>query len=321
MPRRIPRNSKSRGYIESLIGGRLENQDSAGAVQTPLGLAVVVCDGMGGTHGGGIASKTAVQTVINDLITASPEDSPQVVLENAIKHANACILEKGNNCSELNGMGTTITAIILHRLYAVVAHVGDSRVYQLRGRNKVFRTTDHSQVFKYVSEGIITEEQARTSAYSNVILRALGIGNEVDVEIALLPYVYGDRFVLCTDGFWGAMPEKEFIHRLTEPGDIYDNLKDLSNEIDCIGKKNGGNHDNLTAALVVIKSESKTKIKMTKAVKVIIASLSALLLLSIALNIMFISGKSQRQSPESIEVINHNQDTTQVTHADSTTKS
>lgn len=91
--------------------------------------------------------------------------------------------------------------------FATIAHVGDSRVYQFRGRTKIFRTFDHSMVFDLVKQKVITEEQARLSAQSNVITRALGIKPDLEVEILERPFEAGDRFLLCTDGIHGSIEE------------------------------------------------------------------------------------------------------------------
>lgn len=270
-------------FIESSIGGRSENQDFASGAETPIGTVIVVCDGMGGMNGGSTASRLAVQTVIDDLKSAGPDASPSEALRNAVIHANEVVVTEAANKVELAGMGTTLTAVIINDDCATVAYVGDSRVYQLRGRNKVFRTFDHSFVFESVRIGIITEEQARLSSQSNIILRALGIKPEIEVDIYELPYLPGDRFLLCTDGFWGAMPEKEFLKMVTK-GRAGEVLKKSAVKIDLMGIRHGGQHDNLTAAMCDVNKESKKKVKMTAKIKVLVSVLAALLLASLAFN-------------------------------------
>ena len=106
------------GYIDSQIGGRSENQDSAGAIETPIGTVAVVCDGMGGMNGGKVASMLAVQTIIDDVAKAQINDDPKEVLINAFLHAQKDILSTASSDTELNGMGTTATAIIISKEYA-----------------------------------------------------------------------------------------------------------------------------------------------------------------------------------------------------------
>lgn len=274
------------GVVTSLIGGRSENQDYYGFRDTPLGQAVVVCDGMGGMQGGQVASTIAVTTILNALAAESAETNPVNALEDAIKLANATIIETGSKDPNLYGMGTTVTALILSKTCATVAFVGDSRIYQLRGRKKVFRTFDHSMVFEMVKNGVMTEEQARLSEQSNIILKALGVYQDIDPDIYMLPYLKDDRFVLCSDGFWGAMPEKEFLSLISDRSDKIANIIECTaSEIERIGRSKGGNHDNLTAAIIDVKCNSLMKVKMSNTVKAIIAALVLLLAISVSLNI------------------------------------
>lgn len=279
-------NNKSKidCHIQSLIGGRSENQDSAGVMETDIGTVVVVCDGMGALNGGSTASKIAVTTVINDIAAAQPDESVAEVLKAAIIHANNAIIDAAENDDELAGMGTTLTAIIINDECATLSYLGDSRIYQLRGRNKVFRTFDHSLVFQSVRVGLITEEQARLSSQSNIITKALGVTKEIDVEIHEQPYLAGDRFVLCTDGFWGAMPEKELLPKIAK-GNVSITLEKTAIQIDLLGIRNGGHHDNLTAAMFDVTKDSKRKVKMSKKAKLILALLILALVASLALNV------------------------------------
>ena len=172
---------------------------------------------------------------------------------------------------------------------AIVAHVGDSRIYQIRGHKKVFRTFDHSVVFNLVRQGVITEEQARLSDQSNIITRALGVGDEVVPEVAELPYEIGDRFVLCSDGIHGAMSEKEFIKLISDRskslGAVTDDVATL---VDNLGRTNGGHHDNLTIVVAEPKINSKIKPKMSKTTKIVFQVLAAVCAVSILLNVFFV---------------------------------
>ena len=271
-------------HIQSLIGGRAENQDSAGIIDTAIGTLVVVCDGMGALNGGRVASSLAVRTIMEEVAGVESGSSPSEVLRKAVVSANNAILDTAANDSELIGMGTTVTAAIINDECATVTYLGDSRIYQLRGRQKVFRTFDHSVVFNSVALGVITEEQARLSSQSNIITKALGISRNIELEIYELPYLAGDRFVLCTDGFWGALPELDFIKMIAK-GDVCKTLDDAIARVDNIGAMQGGHHDNLTAALFDVNRESKKKVKMSTKVKVLIAVLSFFLLASIGLNV------------------------------------
>ena len=305
MTYRIDTEFDLNGFIGSKIGGRDENQDSAGAVETKLGTIIVVCDGMGGAQGGKTASMLAVQTIIDDVANADQHADPKAILIAAIQHANAEIIQAGIKAPELAGMGTTVTAVLINENCATAVHVGDSRIYQFRNGEKVFRTFDHSLVFQRVLAGKMTEEQARTASNSNVILKALGIYPDLQFDVVELPYLAGDRFMLCTDGVWGTMPEKELIQRICARAYLKEVVDDNLNEIDEMGVKAGGGHDNLTAAVFDVMCNSKMDVKMSKKHKLYFSILCALLVLSLGCNIYalkWINQSNPSAEPE-IEVV------------------
>ncbi len=285
------------GAVESRIGGRDENQDSYGYADTPIGTVVVVCDGMGGMQGGQVASSLAVNSIIHALSLCPANTNPAEALSVAIRQANMDVLYAGNENAALRGMGTTVTAIILNKRCATIAHLGDSRIYMLRGRKKIFRTFDHSMVFEMVKCGVLTEEQARLSEQSNIILKALGVSETVEPEIRSLPYCKGDKFVLCSDGFWGCMSEKEFISNVTRKTALGNVLKLTADKVERIGHRKGGKYDNLTAAIIEMKCNSLMKEKMNKKAKILIAVLSVLLAVSVVLNVLCLVQKTNVDTP------------------------
>lgn len=289
---------KTLGFIDSRIGGRKENQDSAGIKETQLGYLVVVCDGMGGMQGGSTASQLAVKTILETVASADKQSNPSMTLIKAIRNANMAIIEEGQKNPELHGMGTTVTALLLTHYSAITAYIGDSRIYQLRDGKKIFRTFDHSMVFEMVKKKVISEEQARLSAQSNVILKALGINPDIEIEITERPYQKGDKFILCTDGFWGAMPEEEFIRHLSEKSPINKILESTANIVESIGRNSGSEYDNLTAAILEMSNNSILKEKMNKTAKIIIAVLSILLIGSMALNVSYCIGNNSKNDVE-----------------------
>lgn len=304
---------KTLGFVDSRIGGRKENQDSAGFRETELGSLIVVCDGMGGMQGGSVASQLAVQTILETVATADKKTNPSTVLIQAIQAANSAIIEQGQSNPNLQGMGTTATVLLLTPYSALTAYIGDSRIYQLRNGKKIFRTFDHSMVFEMVKKKIISEEQARLSAQSNVILKALGVSAEIEVEIAERPYKKGDRFVLCSDGFWGAMPEDEFVRHLVESNPINKILESTANVVESIGRNSGHEFDNLTAAILEMNSNSILKEKMNRTAKITILILTVLLLISLAFNIsMVVYNKTNKDSSPAKEQVDSKKDTTLV---------
>lgn len=238
--------------IQSRIGGRQENQDFYGTAKTKFGDLIVVGDGMGGHNGGRYAAELAVNTILK-FIETTPETEPQNALQNAINEANTTIWNEAHANPEFKNMGTTVTALLITPEKAIACHVGDSRIYQIRKGEIIFRTFDHSHVFELVKAGLITEEEARTSTKSNIITRALGIKQSVEIDTTdNLVYQTGDRFLLCTDGIWGMLPEGELIEFISQPIDTETLIANLVEKIDALGIENGGKHDNLTAGMVEI---------------------------------------------------------------------
>lgn len=281
------------GFAESRIGGRSENQDSYGYSDTPYGFVVTVCDGMGGGPGGKTASSIAVSEIISGIKEGNSDDTATNIVIKAIRRANLAIIEAGNTTPALKGMGSTCTVLLISEESAIVAHVGDSRVYQLRGKNKVFRTFDHSMVFDLVKQKVITEEQARLSSQSNVITRALGIKLDIDVDVAEFPFDTGDRFLLTTDGIHGSVSEIELIEMASDKKHALGIVTDeIATTIDGKGRNEGGGHDNLTIAIIETKINSKLRSKMNTKLRFTLIGLIAICIVSIAFNVILCSRKA-----------------------------
>ena len=250
-------------YGETGKGGRAENQDSFWFGDTSYGLLLIVCDGMGGGPGGRTASTLAVQEIGN-YINQHPNLKPGDVVIGSVLAANRAIYTFAKQHLELMGMGSTCVVALLTEEKAIVCHVGDSRLYQLRGHKELFHTSDHSQVYEMVKNGIMNEEEARLSPISNVITKALGLSLDLKIEIKTdtssdileLPYQKGDRFVLCTDGIHGVLANSVLIKELSASGDLENILNDLHSKIHQLGVNSGNQHDNLTLIMAVAKDSS-----------------------------------------------------------------
>lgn len=240
----------------SRVGGRKENQDNHGSANTPFGPLYVVCDGMGGGPGGRTASTVAVDAFIQYVQTAPANIAPADVLCDAVASANTQLQTLMQQTPQLQGMGTTIVALLLTPRAALVVHVGDSRLYQLHRGKMVFRTADHSLVGEMVRRGTLSEEQARLSAQSNIITRALGAGAAHEAEIDTVPYSSGDRFVLCSDGIWGSMSENQLLGKFAQKLSVHELVSTISADVDKIGIDKGGKHDNLTITAVDVNASS-----------------------------------------------------------------
>lgn len=277
-------------YADSRQGGRRENQDYCAWGDTPAGFLVTVCDGMGGGPSGKEASMLAAHSLLRYLQEHGEEETDRCLLmKKAIESANQAILDAVKENPDKKGMGTTLTALLINDFSAVVAHVGDSRVYQFRHGRKHFRTFDHSLVFaKLLEHEIRTEEEARVHPDSNIILRALGISETVKPDIVELAYEKGDRFMLCTDGIWGAFPEKTITAIAARTPVLSGAVESMVIKVDEEGFAMGGGHDNLTLALLETKTRSKMHEAMSTRQKTFFMILTAIALVSILLNVFLL---------------------------------
>ena len=242
---------------------------------------------MGGGPGGKTASYIAKYEILSTISQCNSQTPRLTAMKMAVSRANDAMEEQMAKVPALRGMGSTVVALLISEQSAVVAHLGDSRCYQLRGKKVKFRTQDHSLVGELVRNKAITEEQARVSPQSNVITRGLGNTSNHVAEVEEIPYRNGDRFLLCTDGVWGIMPHEDLLMRFTAPSDIPTIIGSLSEEIDRIGFAAGGLHDNHTIVMVETRTNSLLKEKMSKQVKIILTALSCLLAVSMLFNIIF----------------------------------
>jgi len=174
------------------------------------GRLAVVADGMGGHEGGQVASGIAVE-VVRDAYFHAPAADPAEALMIAFRDAHAAIQREARENPELRGMGTTCTAVALldHRLY--YGHVGDSRLYLLRGGAMLRLTEDHSLVARLVSTGALSAEEAESHPDRNVLTAALGMNSEVPAEFPETPVALenGDTLLVCTDGLHGLVRDRE----------------------------------------------------------------------------------------------------------------
>jgi len=217
-----------------------------------------VCDGMGGQAAGEVASKIAVDTVLEYFRAGKPNGKSPVVgrtfegvsqrataLANAIQLANLAIQEAASATTERAGMGSTIVAVCVEGNLFSVAHVGDSRVYLVRGGSIQQLTNDHSLVMEQVRRGLITLEEAEHSKVQNVIVRALGAEESVEPDLADHEFLPDDVLLLCCDGMSRFVPENAMLERINRAGSLEQACDDLIQ-----AAKDGGSDDNITCLLV-----------------------------------------------------------------------
>jgi protein phosphatase len=208
----------------------------------------VIADGIGGFEAGEVASRIAIE-VLKELEPGAP-------FEAAIREANRRILAFGRGDERLSGMGTTLVALRFggtrERPVTEVAHVGDSRAYLLRGGSLKPLTEDHSLVAELVRSGELTRDQAAEHPQKNLITRALGAEEEVDVDTAVLPVEAGDRILLCSDGLSDMVPEGRISEILADsPGDPETAARRLLS-----AALDAGGTDNVTVVVVDLKEQA-----------------------------------------------------------------
>lgn len=174
------------------------------------GILLVIADGMGGSRAGEVASRLAVDTVVQSWKDAHG-DEPASELGRAIEAANRVVHGQSVAHPELRGMGTTCTALVVRDREAFVAHVGDSRAYAIRGGDIRQLTRDHSLVAQLVESRQITPEQAKIDPRRNLVTRSVGVSGEVEVDARRLDDELreGDTLMLCTDGLHGLVEDQE----------------------------------------------------------------------------------------------------------------
>ncbi len=207
-------------------------------------ILLVVADGLGGHRGGEVASKMAVGTL--GKLVREAEGEAEVRLLEAIRHANEFIFRAATKDRTLKGMGTTVVALLLRADgSAFVAHAGDSRLYRIREGRIEPLTEDHSVVALMVREGLIQPEEARDHPKKNQIMRALGVSDEIETDVAPVEVRPGDSYLLCSDGLYGMLPDED-LRRIS--GSAPDPETAVAWLIDAANQAGGA--DNITALLV-----------------------------------------------------------------------
>lgn len=223
---------------------RTNNEDSA-AVDLELGL-FIVADGMGGHAAGEVASRIAVEATIAAL-RARPRpkrlrDEGEVLLQ-ALHDANAAVVHEADERGTF-GMGTTLSAVFVRRRTAVIAHVGDSRVYSISKKGIAQLTSDHTLVAAMVEQGVLTPEQAASHPDKHVLTQAIGTLGTLEPQVLQAKVPAKGRLLLCTDGLHDSLSLTE-IEELARRDDLDEAARALVERANALG-----GHDNVTVLLV-----------------------------------------------------------------------
>jgi serine/threonine protein phosphatase PrpC len=252
--------SASKISVEALtdVGRKRKGNEDAHTVNRELNL-YVVADGMGGHAAGEVASKIAVEA-IEEFVTLTsgneeitwPFGLDETIsydgnrLKTAIRHANGKVLEATRESAELEGMATTVAAILVDGDVANLAHVGDRRIYRWYEGEMTLLTSDHSWVNEQIQTGVISPEQARSHPLRNVVTRALGGRADLLVDVQSLTMAPGDVLLVCSDGLTTMIPDEDIAAILGgAEGDIARAARELVDEAN-----DRGGEDNITVVLL-----------------------------------------------------------------------
>lgn len=251
------------GWGQTDVGRKRDHNEDAILVDIERGI-FIVADGMGGHAAGEVASNHAVKSiaahlvkntqVFSDFADADTHETRERMIstvEASIQNACAEIYTMATQDKGKAGMGTTLTMAVVIGDRALMAHVGDSRLYLVRQGQLHQLSEDHSYISEMIKRGKMTREQARNSPYSNVITRAVGIQASVQVDTLLFDVIPGDTFLLCSDGLHGYTEDpNELVELLSakEPEKIPAGLINVANE--------RGGRDNISAVILRSFSEA-----------------------------------------------------------------
>jgi protein phosphatase len=251
----IPSIERRNGVGLSHVGRKRKANQDAFLVDDDIGL-YVVADGMGGHAAGEVASQEAVEAVysmvkrglrdirlLHDPLSEDDARSACRLVEAAVQSATYMVFSIAEQDRRKSGMGTTISALLICGDYAVVGQVGDSRVYRVVGQEPEQLTEDHTLIAWQLKQGLITPQEASVSPHRNVITRAVGSRDYVEVDTRIVGLTKGDRFLLCSDGLHGYLKVEDIGPIVSMGGhEAVEKFIEIANQ--------RGGRDNITAVVV-----------------------------------------------------------------------
>ncbi|MDB4988906.1 MAG: serine/threonine phosphatase PrpC, regulation of stationary phase [Myxococcaceae bacterium] len=243
-------------WAETDVGRVRDHNEDALLVDGPLSL-YAVADGMGGHAAGEVASQLALETLARvvregkariDLLLADPSSKAaardiQRLLDDAALLACNVVHEAGQADEQKRGMGTTLSVLLLIASQGFIAHVGDSRIYLLRGDKSYQLTQDHTLQNELLKRGKLTPAQVSQVKQKNALIRAIGVYASVEVDTLRLDVFPGDRFMLCSDGLHAYLQKDELTKIFEGP------IEQTAARLVALANQRGG-HDNITALVV-----------------------------------------------------------------------
>jgi protein phosphatase len=238
---------------------REHNEDSLIALTTtlagntanvPFGL-YIVADGMGGHQFGEVASNAAIRVIAGQIMrkfhsylytipTQQPEETLQEIMESAVKEAHRTVQK------EAPGSGTTVTAALIVGQQVTIGHVGDSRAYAIYPAGRIEQITrDHSLVKRLEELGHLNKEEAANFPQRNVLIRALGQGEMLEVDIFTIPFPQNGTLMICSDGLWGVITDHDIVRAVGEAPNLQRACQNL-----VTAANTAGGPDNISVILV-----------------------------------------------------------------------
>ena len=220
------------------------NEDYAKYVENEKFKAYVVADGMGGHNAGEVASKMATEKIIRYIEENFTEENKEEILKRAVLYANKEVYSFSHKEEEYTGMGTTLTACLITNKFIQIANVGDSSCFGIRNKNIEKITKDHSLVQELLDLGTISEEEAAKHPQKNVITRAIGTKDWVDIDVFNIELGKFQTLMLCSDGLSNEINKQDILSIINEA----DNINIACEKLVDVAKSRGG-RDNITVML------------------------------------------------------------------------
>ncbi len=226
---------------------RKNNQDNYSNLIRDEFSLFVVADGMGGYQGGEVASKIAVDSILEYITKRQTDKDYENLVERAIAYANDNIIKSSRENPEYESMGTTVVCVLIANNIAYISHLGDSRVYLHRDRKLVQITKDDSYIQSLIDTGIEDIDKEILNKYKNIVTKALGVDKTIEVNSLKIELHQGDYILLTTDGLTNLVNDNEIEEVINMDVD----LQEATDILTYMANSSGG-FDNITMTLVKI---------------------------------------------------------------------
>lgn len=208
----------------------------------------MIADGIGGQTHGQFAGMMTVENVVRNIYRDIENEDKSAMLKNAIKNANNTLINYASENEEFKGMGSTLVSLLIYDSKAYITHAGDSRCYMIRNNVISQITIDNSYVEYLLQKGVINTEQAKNHPQKNLIIKAIGMDENLELDMDIIDIRDGDIFLLCSDGLSSGVLDEDMLHIIRKK------KKDLQKAVEELVKtaKQNDGHDNITAILMEV---------------------------------------------------------------------